>query len=405
MVSYSLFARTFFTLALGYLAMNANADDDLADSITEYSVTFDELYDEIVVAHRQGDSCHLIISHSLGSYTHPAQSLKPSVAIILPETIYRKNSLFSMELWPASYSLNQNRLLSPSLDQGVVTHEPLQEFSPETLIQMSSTEGDQRSGFPLALPIGPIEIQNQDQLYVIDPILKDPTVTISGSTASSSVENEPASRKRPASGKSAIKEASRPKLIRTESHAKSLTDATPGLLPPEEESSHGAASERSTISEHDHYHFHITGQLLLGIEPPRTSKSKKKMREKTVTIPVTILVSANTAEGTAQIDSLSSNDSKYAINIFRKPPQASSSVKLLPDNNLQETWKVVKRRAIRKIREELIYPKVFGVSQIIESYPSSDAKTIWVMPKIKLQVIDENDSISSVVNMFIESSP
>lgn len=395
MLSFRFFARTFFTLALAYTVMNAKADDDLVDSITEYIVTIDELYDEILVTHRQGDNCHLIISHTLGPSINQ-QPPQPSAAIIFPETFYRQNPLYDVELWPPSYSLTPDRLFSPSSGEGVITYDSLQMLTHENLIQMT-TESDERPGFAIALPIGPIEIESQNQLYVIDPILYSPIVTTCESTASSGIENEPAS------DRSTNKQTSRSKLKRKAPHANTLAEATPRPSLAEEGPSTAAASESTAAGEQDQYQFHITGHINLGIEAPRTPRAKNnRKRKKTVTVPVTMLVSTNTAEGTVGIDSLSSRNSKYAINISRKPSQASSSV---ADKSLRKVWEIIQRRAIQRIIGEVAGPQIYSVTQVTGTPPPPEAKTIEVIPKIKLQVIEEIDSISSVANMHIESGP
>ncbi|WP_422138359.1 hypothetical protein [Endozoicomonas sp. ALC020] len=407
MLFSSLFARTFFTLTLGFTVINACADDDFVDSTTEYSIVINEIYDEIVVAHRQGDNCHLIISHTLGPSLNQ-QPPQPSAAIIFPESFYSQSPHFVAELWPPSYSSTPDRLFSPSLEEGVMALDALQMLTHENLIQMTAGAG-QQSGFAIALPIGPIEIEieNRNQLYVIDPILHDPIVTTCGSTASSSTENKPAPEEQPASDRSANKETSRSKRKRKAPSANTLPETTPRPPPAEEGPSNAAAaSESSATNEQDHYQFRITGHINLGIEVPRTSRAKSNRKRKdTVDVPVTMLVSTNTTEGTVEIDSLSSRNSKYAINISRKPSQASSSAKALPDKSLREVWEIIQRRAIQRIIGELEGPQIYGVRQIINSSPPSDAKTLPWIPKINLQVIDQADSKVPSVDMYIESSP
>ncbi|WP_252179431.1 hypothetical protein [Endozoicomonas sp. 4G] len=376
--------------------MNANADDDLVDSITEYSVIVDGVSNEIVVTHRQGGDCHLIISQTPGSL--PDEQLpQPSIAIIFPESFYSQNPLVTVELWPPSYSLTQDRLSRPFADEGVLGHEPLHMLSHESLIQLA-TGGDQQSVYPLALPMGPIEIQNKDRLYVIDPILQHPVVTACAGnlpaktaasktafsrtafsrtalskTASSRSQNKPASLKPPASGKS----------IRT------------SRAQPSEAGSATVASSASAASGgQGRYQFHITGQLLLGIESPCTARAgERRMRKKTVTVPVIMLVSTDPAQGAAWIDSLSSTGPDYAVNIFRQPSQASSPINSVPDDSLQKTWEKVRRRAMRRIREEQSRRKVRGVRWLTGFPASSEVRAMPLMPKIQLRVVDHTDSV------------
>ncbi|WOG25957.1 hypothetical protein [Endozoicomonas sp. 8E] len=405
MLFSSLFARILFTLVLGFTVINACADDDSVDSATEYSVVINEIYDEIVVAHRQGDNCHLIISHTLGPSLNQ-QPPQPSAAIIFPESFYSQNPSFVAELWPPSYSSTPDRLFSPSLEEGVMTHDTLQMLTHENLIQMATGAG-QQSGFAIALPMGPIEIERQNQLYVIDPILQDPIVTTCGSTASSSsIENEPAPGEQGASDRSTNKETSRSKRKRKAPSANILAETSPRPPPEEGPSNAAAASESYATNEQDHYQFRLTGHINLGIEVPHTSRAKKnRKRKNTVSVPVTMLVSTNTTEGTVNIDSLSSRNSKFTINISRKLSQASSPVKAVPDKSLREVWEIIERRAIQRIMGEVEGPQIYGVRQIINSSPPSDAKTIPLTPKINLQVIDESDSKGSLVDIFIESRP
>ncbi|WP_252179432.1 hypothetical protein [Endozoicomonas sp. 4G] len=413
---FNLFARALFILALGYTAINANAEDedDSVDNITEYTVIVNEIYDEIVVTHRQEDNCHLVVSQTLSplSEEQPRQPEQPSAAIILPETFFYGSRLFDAELWPPSYSSTLDYLYSPSSDEGVIARDTLQMLIHKNLIEMATEDDDQHS-YPIILPMGPIEIQNKNQLYVIDPIIYNPVVTIYESTASASA-NKPS-----ASGTGTHQEAlpspqkkgkSRAKKrTRDESHTDTLAEHPPRPAPAEEESSAVASSE-STASDEDedkdkqgHYQFQITGVLHLGIETPCTPRTKKnRKRKKTVEIPVTILVSSNPADGTVEMDSLSSSDSKYAINIVRKPSQACSSV---VDKSFQAIWEVVKKRAFQKIMSELKGPQIYSIRRVTESAPTSETRTRLLTPQLQIQVVEDRGSMPNLVDVHVKPDP